>query len=209
MKGFLYKDICVFRTMWKSYAILMAVFFVLTIFGIYDLSFMGTFVPILLCMGTLSSMNVDEQAQWDRFAVSVPNGRAKVVREKYLFLLLCGGISLVIGLVLALILFLRGVEDAGATLSVFVGSVMGTLLVSSVSLPLSFRFGYQKARVIAIGVAGLVAGGLGSLAVIAGLMLHGNDYRFMLIVGVLTVLALIALPISYKISGKIYSKKEF
>ena len=209
MKGFLYKDLCICRTMWGSYAIMMGVFFALTILGIYEMSFMGTFIPILMCMGAMSSISLDEQAKWDRFAVSVPNGRARVVRDKYRFLLLCGGISLTIGLVLGLILFLQGAEDAAGTLAIFVGSIMGTLLASSVSLPLSFRFGYQKARVITVGVAALMAGGLGSLAVIAALSLHGEDYRFLLIVGVLTLLAIIALPVSYKISMKIYSKKEF
>ena len=209
MKGFLYKDICVFRTMWKSYAVLIAVFFVLTLFGIYDLSFMGTFVPILLCMGTVSSLSVDEQVKWDRFAVSVPNGRAKVVRDKYRFLLLSGILALGIELVMALILFLKGDAELIADLSIAVGSIMGVFLISSVSLPLTFRFGYQKARVIAIGVAALMAGGLGSLAVVAALMLHGNDHRFLLIIGVLTLLAVIALPISYTVSIRIYRKKEF
>ena len=209
MKGFLYKDICVFRTMWRSYAILMAVFFVLTLFGIYDLSFMGTFVPILMCMGAMSSISVDEQARWDRFAVSVPNGRAKVVGGKYKFLLLSGVLALGIELLMGLILLLRGDVDLVADLSVAVGSVMGVFVISSVSLPLAFRFGYQKARVITVGVTALLAGGLGSLAVIAALSLHGNDQRFLLIVGVLTLLAVIALPISYKISMRIYSKKEF
>lgn len=210
MKGFLYKDLCVLGSAFKSYAALFGVFAVLTLLGIYDLSFMGVFVPVLLCMSTLSSVTLDESARWDRFAVATPKGRDRVVRDKYRLLLLSALLALVLELLLALLLALKGEGAVAENLIVLLLSTFGVLIASAVSLPLAFRFGYQKARIIVVGVSALAAGAIGSLSVIATLTFRGKDVAALLIGGaILTALALLGLPVSYHISRSIYRKKEF
>lgn len=209
VNGFLYKDLCLLRNGMKAYAILFAVFFVLTLLNIYDLSFMFVFCSVFTCTSGIGYMAADEQIKWDRFAVATPNGRTKVVRDKYRFVLLMAGGTLVLELAAALLFLLLGHEKILSTLMICVGGIGGSLFINALSLPLMFYFGSQKGRTIAVGVTALLAGGLASLAVIVALMLHGNDQRFLVIAVVLAALAAVALPISYKVSMRIYSKKEF
>lgn len=210
MTGFLYKDLCVLGSAFKSYAALFGVFAVLTLLGIYDLSFMGVFIPVLLCMSTLSSVSLDERARWDRFAVAAPRGRERVVRDKYRLLLLSALLAVALELLLALLLALKGEEDVLGNLIGTLLSTLGVLIASAVTLPLAFRFGYQKARIIAVGVSALAAGGIGSLSVIAALTVQGGGMDSLLVGGaVLVALALLFLPVSYHISRSIYRKKAF
>ena len=102
MKGFLYKDLALFRNLGKSYLFILAVFFVLTLLHIYPPVFMFMMLSLLIGMFPSTSFSYDELAKWDRFAASVPGGRKKVVQGKYIFALLVALGILATGLLLIL-----------------------------------------------------------------------------------------------------------
>lgn len=210
MTGFLYKDLCLYSIMWKSYTLILGLFFALTLFDAFDISFLFSFFPILLCTGVVSLSSLDEQARWDRFAAAVPGGRWKVVRDKYRFTLLSALFCLALEGGMALLLALAGRENALSSLVVCVVSVFACLLLSAVALPLTFRFGYQKARVITVTFTAVAAGAAASLATAAALAFRGGDkLNPWLIVAVLALLDIPALAVSRRVSLRIYEKKEF
>ena len=132
MKGFIYKDLCLLGSVWKSYAFIFVMFLALTVTGVYDVSFLFMMVSVILCMYPSSSFSYDGLAKWDRFAVSVPNGRVKVVRAKYGFALLLGAFSLVMGLLLSLPAAFLGRMELSEGLLTCVGGAAGALLINAV-----------------------------------------------------------------------------
>jgi len=209
MKGFIYKDLCLLGSVWKSYAFILLMFSALTVTGVYDVSFLFMMVSIILCMYPSTSFSYDELAKWDRFAVSVPNGRVKVVRAKYGFALLLGAFSLVFDLLLALLAAFLDRMELGNGLLTCVGGVAGALLINALMLPLLFRFGAQKGRILLIAVVAALAGVLGALLAIGGMTAFGSGLLESFVLVVLPVLTLLTLFVSYRVSLGIYQKKEF
>lgn len=209
MKGFIYKDLCLLGSVWKSYVFILLMFSALTVTGVYDVSFLFMMVSIILCMYPSTSFSYDELAKWDRFAVSVPNGRVKVVRAKYGFALLLGAFSLVFDLLLALLAAFLDRMELGNVLLSCVGGVAGALLLNAVMLPLLFRFGAQKGRILLIAVGAALAGVLGALLAIGGMTAFGSGRLEPFVFVVLPAPTLLALFVSYRVSLGIYQKKEF
>ena len=209
MKGFIYKDLCLLGSVWKSYAFILVMFSALTVTGVYDVSFLFMMVSVILCMYPSTSFSYDELAKWDRFAVSVPNGRVKVVRAKYGFALLLGAASLVFDLLLSLLAAFLGRMELGNGLLTCVGGVAGALLINALMLPLLFRFGAQKGRILLIAVVAALAGVLGALLAIGGMTAFGSGLLESFVLVVLPVLTLLTLFVSYRVSLGIYQKKEF
>lgn len=210
MKGFLYKDLCLYGAMWKSYTLILGLFFTLTLFDVFDISFLFSFFPILLCTGVVSLSSLDEQARWDRFAAAVPGGRRKAVGDKYRFALLSALFCLALEGGMALLLALAGRENALSSLVVCVASVFACLLLSAVALPLTFRFGYQKARIVTVAFTAIGVGTMTSLATMASLALRGGDkLNLWFIAAGLALLDLPALAVSWRVSLRIYGKKDF
>lgn len=209
MKGFIYKDLCLLGSVWKSYAFILVMFSALTVTGVYDVSFLFMMVSVILCMYPSTSFSYDELAKWDRFAVSVPNGRVTVVRAKYGFALLLGAASLVFDLLLSLLAAFLGRMELGNGLLTCVGGVAGALLINALMLPLLFRFGAQKGRILLIAVVAALAGVLGALLAIGGMTAFGSGLLESFVLVVLPVLTLLTLFVSYRVSLGIYQKKEF
>lgn len=209
MKGLIYKDLCLLGSVWKSYIFIFAMFLVLTATGVYDVSFLFMMMSIILCMYPSTSFSYDELAKWDRFAVAVPNGRNKVVRAKYALSLLLGGTALAVGLLLCLLWTALGRMELGQGLLACVGGACGALLLNALLLPLLFRFGAQKGRILLIAVVAALAGVMAAGLAIGLLGASGSDRLEPFVFAVLPVLTLLALFVSYRVSLGIYQKKEF
>ena len=91
------------------------------------------------------------------------------------------------------------------------GTVFGTLLVLAIMYPIIYKFGVEKARIgIFLIVFGIVI--IGSL--LANFIDLSNIFKSLsfledYIILILIIIAILMVYISYKISEKIFSKKEF
>ncbi len=209
MKGFLYKDLALFRNLGKSYLFILAVFFVLTLLHIYPPVFMFMMLSLLIGMFPSTSFSYDELAKWDRFAASVPGGRKKVVQGKYIFALLVALGILATGLLLTLPLAFLSDEPPSRLLFSCVLSASGTLFLNAVMLPLLFHFGPQKGRLFVIVACAFTAAMVGVSLSIADMAFFGAEPSLLLILFATLLLILAILAISYRISLHIYQKKEF
>ena len=108
MKGLLQKDFYLMRTLARSYAFILGVFFLISLTGVYDGTFLCTFLVLMCVMIPANTFSYDEQAKWDKYAVSLPAGRPGVVRAKYLFTLLVSLAALALAALLQALLFFLG-----------------------------------------------------------------------------------------------------
>ena len=88
MTGLIWKDFMVSKRTVKAYLGIMIFYAALTVMGMFSVTFVTAFVSVMLIMLPISAFAYDEQAKWDRYAMSLPMGRSRVVGARYLFTLL-------------------------------------------------------------------------------------------------------------------------
>lgn len=212
MMGLVWKDLYVMKSMGRSYIFMFGIFAFLSLLGIYEgISFVSFLIVMMLIMMPINTFAYDEQAKWDRYAAATPAGRKGVVAGKYLFtaLLLAAGLLLCVGLQVGM--YAMDLHGDDGLLDMMMASMVAVsvgAILNAVLLPLLFKFGTQKGRIflmvsVAIGTGGIVA----LLGVLSGSVLD-VDRLMGTIVGLLPILAVGLMVISYFVSLGIYGKKE-
>ena len=202
MKGLLLKDFYNVKNLILYYALVAAVFAVVSVVSSNIYFFCG--FMIFISVGLVSStISYDAQDKWDSYALSSGVSRRTAVLSKYVFTVVTILCSLALGLILALAL---GYRQAVDFLPVVAYSFAGVLSVGIV-LPCFFRFGVEKARVIyMIVIVFTVALMVGGISLFERLNFAAQA-PWMLVL--LAVLSVAILAISYFVSLRIYRNKEF
>lgn len=209
MIGLIKKDFLMIKGNLKLVVLIFFVFFLMSLQGQFDMSFAPAMVSVMLFMSTFS---YDEYNKWDAYAVTLPNARKNIVKSKYLatflLILLSVFITFLLNILVGIINKNLNLEDV---LSVMIGCTFGILLVESIMYPLIFKYGIEKGRIGLFIGSFVIVGAIGffskmiSVPTPSALITFLDHYFlfiFPLIVGILLIL-------SYKISEKIYLKKEF
>ena len=210
MMGLIKKDVYLSLSMLKSYVVVATVFALLTMTGIYDISFFVTYLSVMCIMIPVNLFAYDEQARWDKYAAALPAGRAGMVKARYLFtILICFGtlvFALLLQLIVALFTGVQGQERTDLLLSGLLPTAYG-IFMNAVLLPLLFKFGSQKGRIyliLALGVGvGVIFGGLTGLKRM-GIPLSALTVPFF----ALPVAGLLVLMPSYLLSKRILFQKD-
>ncbi len=146
MTGLILKDLFVMRKVLRSYLLLIVIYAILAYLDFFDYSFIITFIQIILAVLPISAFAYDEQSKWDRYAMSLPLGRSKVVGARYLFVLALTLFTVAMGLAGTALLYLAHQVDP---LEMFVTLMISTtfgLLMPTILLPLSYKLGAERAR---------------------------------------------------------------
>ena len=146
MTGLITKDFLVMRKALKSYLLIMLLYAVMAWLDIFNYGFIITFIQVMLMVLPITAFAYDEVAKWDRYAMSLPLGRTKVVGARYLFVLILTLATTAIGLATTAILALAHEADPVEMLLTLGGSTTIGLLVPAVILPLSYKLGAERAR---------------------------------------------------------------
>lgn len=209
MLGLIKKDLIMIKSNLKLILIMLFVFFVMALQGQFDISFVLPFITIMLFMSTFS---YDEYNKWDAYAITLPNGRKDVVKSKYIASLILILLAIIITILLNwLVGIINNNLEFDKFISTLVGGAFATFLIQSVMYPLIFKFGIEKGRIglfvltfAVIGIVGLFSKVV-KIDISTNIVSFFNNYWFVIVPIVIISLLLI----SYKISEKIYLKKEF
>ena len=157
MKGLLLKDAYMAAKYCRAYLLIVAVFLIAAPFS-GDNLFLMMYPCILASMVPVNLLAYDAQSKWEQYAGTLPCSRAQLVSAKYLI-----GLSASCG-VLVLIALVQGIRMAVGSIPVqALGSLMAMSLISSfvvpaITLPLIFRFGPEKGRILYMVVVGIACG---------------------------------------------------
>lgn len=216
MTGLITKDFLVMRKMLRSYLLMIVVYIILAYLDFFDYSFIITFVQVALSVLPISAVAYDEQSKWDRYAMSLPLGRSRVVGARYLFVLLLTLFTVAFGLAGTALLYLAHQSDP---LEMFVTLMVSTtigLLIPTILLPLSYKLGAERARpylyaIIFIPIIAVVL--LVKAEVLDMSLLKGMDLLAPTALAggavLLPLAGLAALGVSYLISCRIAAGKEY
>ena len=208
MKGLLRKDIYMAAQYYRAVLLVVAVFLLLTIFGDGSLIFLA-YPTMISGMLPITLLSYDTHFKWEQYSGTLPYTRAQLVSDKYLMgLIFNGGVLLMCLLVLAL----RQILGDGFDLDAFLGAgllcfVLG-VAAPAFLLPLAFKFGPEKGRLLFIVLIASLCG--------AGFALGQTDFLSGLAIGNTVVVALAAAGVtlvlyllSWRLSIHFYQKKEF
>ena len=197
MKGLVWKDIYTLLKQAKFILLLMVLFACLPGYSMSAFAiFYGAMLPI-------TALAYDERSKWDELAAMMPYSVKEIVGSKYVLgLLLVGGISalsiaarIVIGIIKATPF------DAEGIISILILACLSLVLLM-VDLPLMFRLGVEKGRIIYILLTcvGVVAG----VSYIDQLMAVLDSMMVSTMLLIVLLVTAVGLGISYCISARIY-----
>lgn len=199
MKGLLLKDWYQVRTYMKTmYLVVLAV---LIIWGmrasdsaVFPISYAAIFLGVL----PISLLSYDQASGWTEYGLTLPVSRKTLVAEKYLVGLGCAAASVLLGAVFVLVRVLNGAApEPEQLLMMLCTGACTVLLMNAMVLPLMYRFGVEKARMLyflTFVLGGLLTGGSSALldpvesirpawvpiaaaAVLAALVLYALSWR--------------------------------
>ncbi len=217
MIGLVYKDVMVMKKQLLYYLAFFVAYGFLSTTGTFPLgTIQGAMVSMAGIMVPMSSMAYDEQAKWDIFAAATPVGRRGIVGGKYLLALLTAGVAALVSAALAQTLLLTGLAegDQAEVLFSILGCAVAAVFLNAVLLPILFKFGVEKSRILFLLLFALVFGGITLLAMVAknggdlGAALTFADRMGPLLPVLLVVAVAAAYALSYFISIGIMEKKE-
>ncbi len=201
MKSLLYKDLMNLKQQLRFYAIILVFYAVI---GVRqgDMSFLGMVMAIFAVMLSVTAYAYDERAGWDKYALTMPFGIRELVWSKYV--LAVGGVLLVAAVMIPVNIF-SGilVREAFGLAASWIA--MG-LFITECILPVIFRFGVEKGRLMMFVILLLPA----MLVLFLGQSVFQKIPPRMLenAIFLSPVLLLIFLPLSVWISYRMYKKKE-
>ncbi len=215
MLGLIKKDLLIVKSNLKLIAIVLIIFFMLALQDKFDITLVLPFISMIyLFVITLfiSTFSYDEFNKWDAYAITLPNGRKNIVKSKYIISIILVISALIVTLSLNyFISFIKDSLEFEKVISLVLGLTTGIIFVESLMLPIIFKYGIEKGRLglfaltIAItGIATIVSKKF-NLNISVNIMQFLNNYYFIII----PIILVIILLLSYKISERIYSKKEF
>ena len=211
MTGLILKDILVLRKALRSYALFLFFYMGMAAVGLFSISFITAFMQVIVMILPMSAFAYDEQAKWDRYALTLPVGRRAVVTARYLFMLLMVLVAALFALASCLVLSLVQQGDLMENIGTGAVALALGLLAADLNLPMSYAMGLERARPYLYATLFLPLLALVGAAKMG--WLDGLDQIPPSILAALflfiPVLPLLGLPVSYLVSCRVMERKEF
>lgn len=210
MKALLYKD---FIALKKALLLMLVILAVIAFYfykegQVYLLPLFFILLPVII-LGML--FGADSQDRLDHYLVPSPVKRSTIVLSRYVIVWFMSTLAVILSLVMPWL-----AQDNPLVLDWFLlvpGIFLMTSFISAVQLPLMYRFGEAKARLIFVGLYFVTFAFFSSIAsnkewIVAKLQAGFSlDSRYLALI--LTAVAILVNGISYLCSRGIYEKREF
>lgn len=209
MTGLIKKDLLMIKSNLKMILVILFVFFIMALQGEFDISFVPAFIVVMLFISTFS---YDEFNKWDAYAATLPNGRKNVVKSKYVACLLLTFVTIILTIILnSLVGLINNNLEFDKFISTMMGCVFGVILIQSIMYPFIFKYGMEKGRIGLFVISFAIVGVIGLLSSVLKIKIPTNIVTFLdnYLFVIAPLISIILLLVSYKISEKIYLKKEF
>lgn len=150
MKALLIKDYLVIKKQILFVLIFIAVFS-LSMYGSENGFFSIGFIVIISAMLPVTAIAYDERSKWNVLSATMPYSIKDIVLSKYLFgylaVIIAGLTSILIQVIMQLVSHsFLGVESLVAIIAICLVSTV----ILSINIPLAFKFGVEKGRLLSI-----------------------------------------------------------
>lgn len=215
MSGLVLKDLLYLRKGGLSILVIGCLYCFLAVAGVWDVQFLAGFLAVLIAMLPFNCFSYDHAAKWDVYAFALPVSRTRIVAARYITVLLLAAVGIVISLAAGGIAALFGsMDDWQAYMVTCAVSPVFAILINAVMLPLLYKFGAERARIIFYGVlAAVVAAGFLLIRLLGGVaFLESLDTPSPVLAAALPFAALVVgaalMALSFFCSCLVYRRKE-
>ena len=194
--------------------------FILVVFAVALIPFSDVegyiFVCAILCsMMIVTTFSFDDNSKWTRYAMIMPVSKKELVVGKFVVLAIFCAVGSLFGLVIGSIsgFAMRKITfdfaGIGELLFLALAAWVISLIFGSMSIPLVFKFGAEKGRVLLL-VSFLIPAGIcfGVYQLLATLGVALNDQLVFILLCCSPLLALAWCYVMYQISYRIFAKQE-
>lgn len=204
--GLIIKDVLVSKRYMRTIFLLLA-FYVLFSFAMGSSSFILFMTPLFFTLMTITTFAYDTTAKWNSYALTMPVTRGDLVFSKYVVSALYALSGCVLALVVSVVInLILGQPLTGELGLVVLGALGASLLIISIVLPLIFKFGVEKARLVMFAVF-VIPSILGVLLPKSGLPMPSEE--FLKTLAILSPFLVVAVFVgSYLISNRVFAKKD-
>ena len=219
IKGLLLKDLYVFRNFKGNIIFSIIMFIILIAIGSMknDIFTIGAILFLIFFgMNSISSFSYDENADSDKYLLSLPITRKDIVLSKYLFVFLNSFISILVGILVSFIITIlvrEKVNNLGDSLRICFLAFTSVSFLMCANVPCIYKWGVEKGRMQSVIIPALfifLLGMFGSILLLLFPQIYLNInllYVFKISPYICLVLNILFYVISYLISYKIFLKK--
>ncbi|MEE1242517.1 MAG: ABC-2 transporter permease [Frisingicoccus sp.] len=211
MSGLLFKEFYTLKRYIVSYGAVLVMFVFISVY-MKSAAYLQAMLAMSLGMLTFTGMTYDKMYGWDKMVLTMPVSRGTVVRSKYITSVLVAGASLAVSTLIGIVMMqFVPMEDGLAEMGVTAMVLFGVLMFAyAIILPLIYKFGVEKARIFMVAAIMVPIIILVSVAkYIPAQIVQYLDEHFLFSSIIFIAAAFICYVISYFISVRIYSQKEY
>lgn len=205
MKGLLIKDFYLIKKTCKLFIIMILGIFAAAVF-FPERAAVYMYAVILMGMLSHSLLTIEERDGSDKYYLVCPVTKKQLVGEKYLLA------AIFIAVILTAIAILEVVKKTDLSVIVTILSLSASvgMIFPSISMPIMFRFGYAKGKILLMCLGGLIG--------ICSAFLVNTSYFFadtlsLVLSGFLPLILIVCTSViyllSYLLSVKLYKNREF
>ncbi len=223
MKGLIKKDLLNLAS-YKTTLLILIIFCSIGIIGTESVTIAPIVIATIIGMIALSTFNYDESSKADKFILTLPLTRKEIVTSKYVLAIgsiIIGGLF---GIILTIILTnfiniirpndLITIDYKSLCITTLCG-MFGIALIQSIQIPSIYKWGAEKGRIqmfILLFIIILAILGISFFFTKFGFQIEEQQIESFLNqfgVWIISILMLLMYLISYHISYKIFSKKDY
>lgn len=197
-----------------------SMFFILLVFAFVFIPFSTTQSYIIMCgilcgMMTITTFSFDDISKWTRYAMITPVSKKDLVAGKFFVLLCFSAVGAVAGFIMGTTggiiakKMVFNTENVLEMLSVSMLSLIISMILGSISIPLVFKFGAEKARMLML-VSFLIPSGicLAVYQILSAAGVHFTEQSVRTLLYCSPIIALIWSYLMYRISCVIFYRQD-
>lgn len=222
IKGLIKKDLYNLSS-YKTSLIIVIIFCGIAIIGTGNINLGPIIICTIIGMISLSTFSYDEISKSNKYILTLPTNRKEIIKAKYILAVgstILGGIlGIILTIIIANIMNYVRPENLidlnyESLITTTIGGMFGISLIQAIQIPSIYKWGAEKGRVqmfILVFILIVLVAGVGYLIMKSSFNIDlAKIENIMQQYGLILLLALMAVMyyISYKVSNKIYSKKE-
>ena len=222
IKGLIKKDLYNLSS-YKTSLIIVIIFCGIAIIGTGNINFGPIIICTIIGMISLSTFSYDEISKSNKYILTLPTNRKEIIKAKYILAIgstILGGIlGIILTIIIANIMNYVRPENLidlnyESLITTTIGGMFGISLIQAIQIPSIYKWGAEKGRVqmfILVFILIVLVAGVGYLIMKSSFNIDLSKIEnIMQQYGLILLLALMAVMyyISYKVSNKIYNKKE-
>lgn len=211
MSGLLVKEYYTLRRYAKQYALLFVFFGALSIY-MESLTYFQCMVTMSMSMLIFTGMSYDTLAGWDKFVLTMPVDRKDIVCSKYLCCIIYAVFAIIASTLFSIVLgYIHPMEDDLMILAVTAAALLCIIfLIYSILIPLIYKLGVEKTRIVMLAVVMIPIFGLMSIyEYIPASVWEFIEQHVGLMAAAGAAFCVLMYIISYFISLSIFNKKEY